>query len=218
MSVPLRQLTDKYKPDLHISKLICIAPETVCRKGMQLGWSWQDLCTGKKKRERTKSESVEHPGEWQLWHEHPLEDSSQRGFSSHGGGTELLTPLPMPKSAETRCSQPRALECCWQPWWEAAVSTWAATSGAQAAIQPKLHEPGCASSSADPLPFAEFNFCSSWMTHVGMRVQKIQLSVHQLCSCSKQEGCHSRTMCKLSSHRNKWTCRSGSWDVPLTFA
>lgn len=36
MSMPLRQLADKYKPDLHISKLICIAPETVCRKRMQL--------------------------------------------------------------------------------------------------------------------------------------------------------------------------------------
>lgn len=55
MSVPLRQLTDKYKPDLHISKLICIAPETVCRKGMQLGWSWQDLCTGKKKEREQKA-------------------------------------------------------------------------------------------------------------------------------------------------------------------
>lgn len=52
MSVPLRQLTDKYKPDLHISKLICIAPETVCRKRMQLGWSWQDLCTGRKKKKK----------------------------------------------------------------------------------------------------------------------------------------------------------------------
>lgn len=73
MSVPLRQLADKYKPDLHISKLICIAPETVCRKRMQLGWSWQDLCMGKKKKMKPSNTYKR-----QFWHEQPSEDSSHQ--------------------------------------------------------------------------------------------------------------------------------------------
>lgn len=85
---------------------------------------------------------------------------------------------PLPKSAGRGCS----LKCCWQPWWEAAAGSSAATLPAQAAIHPRPHESGCVHNSADPLPLAEFSFCSSWMMDLGMRVLKMQLSREHSCS------------------------------------
>lgn len=102
--------TTRQVPALHVCAAQAINWQTQTRSPhfkAHLHCSWDSLSErdairlkltrfmhGEKKRERTKSESVERPGEWQLWHEHPLEDSSQQGFSSHGGGTELLPPSP----------------------------------------------------------------------------------------------------------------------------
>lgn len=60
-------------------------------------------------------------GEWQHWHEHPLQESSQQGCSSQERGTELLPPTSKVSrewmlTAMSAEMLPTALVggCCWQ--------------------------------------------------------------------------------------------------------